>query len=1053
MDSVETGFLINKVLNKSNAKYTMILMTIFVFYVIIEHIFHLTKSVYAYNYSMDYGSYLKNVCGNKEFFEYETSRFQFADNANDIKIENDNNKNQYMTFILVISIIISLFISSVFTYLVYNTFINTSFIYNLAGLEKYACTESAATNSIKYIFTYMQCIVIQLFVDPIRISYSLIRKLLFDEILSPTMILKNLLFLLYLFIAYVVMAVVLVIMPVYIGLILNNGFDISPFNLKSEIYGGYIALFVLLILMRFLYFLFYNYFETDVSSYVLTEYFSDNVKKLYTTNKISGVIAYFVFLAIYIVMFFILGNIINLYKNNELGIESKDNAEDNININIRQNIFDGFMNSVLGYKEFNNFEVPNIFVKNMSGITFILFITICVIIGCLFMCNMLGMLPNIYKLLVYGIIVPLLILFIILFLTKNTTEYNTYFNKYIVVEPARLYKQYMNKIHTIFNKCIQRDYRDMNLASGYVCRNIGNAILLTLYSDVFAGLDKVNRNSVPVENAYIDMTPEFKYDKLCNNAVPFHFTNKQNKEYNIEYYLNGKDHNKNIMYTFNDCSAVNMDALSAIGRNMVKMFNSDNLKIIMKQIFEKFYVSETAVVKTTQPMQYIKQEIINKSENAKIDLQNYMKKLKKQIHQSISNVYNQRVYNNLNEYYIYYVEETKQYNKNNQLLTLMDIEVNQYNNKLDADLKPISQESIKTYDLIVNKIVDVYMDLIYAHLYVFAPIYTYVSLSNSDDNYRVYQNEYVQSMNKYLIETFDNINKELSYPIDKLKNDVLTKYVINNYNTMHMEQIYTKNVFDAIIHNANTVVSNKAIENDTKVYYKYLKDLLEIFENIKQLNKMFITYKQNDITFISLLSDSKNKIRMYMTNFNDYVERRKLQDSDVDPELFIKNINMIFRAEDARYHFSYLIYKISKETITQDAVIIDKNIYSMTNQMMRLSLIILNDIESMQNAINKYMTFDYSSSPEQSKTYKLQNQYKSNIEYYVDILKKNLNSLNNDYVYYSQSITIDTQITDEDMSIDLSRNITKEACETDKMIYLVLINYIIAILSVNLIMI
>jgi hypothetical protein len=1052
MDSAETSFIINKVLNKSNAKYAMIFMTIFVFYVIIEHIFHLTKSVYAYNYSIDYGTYLKNVCGSKEFFEYETSRFQFADNANNIKLDNDNNKNQYMTFILVISIIISLFISSIFTYLVYNTFINTSFIYNLAGLEKYVCVEST-NNSIKYIFAYMQCIFIQLFLDPIRISYALIRKLLFDDI-SPSMILKNLLFLLYLFIAYVVMGVVLVIMPVYIGLILNKDQDISPFNVRSEVYGSYIALFVVLFLMRFLYFIFYNYFETDVSSYVLTEYFSDNLKKLYTTNNISGVITYFVFLAIYIAVFFILGNIINLYKNNELGIKSEDKAEDNININIRQNIFDGFMNSVFGYKEFNNFVVPNIFLNNISGITFILFITICVIIGCLFMCNMLGMLPNIYKLLVYGIIIPLFILFIILFLTKTTTEYNTYFNKYIVMEPSRLYKQYMNKIHTIFNRYIQKDYKDMNLASGYVCRNIGNAILLTLYSDVFIGLDRVNKNSVPVENAFIDMTPEFIYDKQCNNAVPFQFTNKELNEYNIEYYLNGKEDKKHIMFTFNDCSVVNMQALSTIGRNMVKMFSSDNLKTIMKQIFEKFYVSETAVVQTTQPMQYIKQEIINKSENAKHDLRNYMNKLKKQIQQSIYNVHNQHVYNNANDNYIYFVEETKKFNKNNQLMTFMPVEVHHHNNKLDANLTQISQESIKAYDLIVNKIVEVYMDLIYAHLYVFAPIYTYVSLSNSDDNYRAYQNEYVRSMNKYMIETFNNINKELSYPVDKLKNDVLTKYIINNYNNMHTEQIYTKNVLDNIIPDEIDVVSNKEIENDVKVYYKYLKDTTEMFENIKKLNKMFLTNKQNDIAFISLLSDSKNKIQMYMTNFNDYVERRKLQDTDVDPGLFVKNINMIFRAEDSRYHFRYLIYKISNESITQDTVIIDKNIYNMTIEMMRLCLIVLNEIESMQNTINKYMTSDYMTSQDKpTKTYHLQNQYKSNIEYYVDILKKNLNSLNNDYVNYNQGISIYTKINDDDMSIDLSKNIAKEARETDKLIYLVLINYIIVIISLNLIMI
>ena len=1042
------NFRINKILNKDSAKYTMVLMMVFVFYVIIEHVLKLTKSVYAYNTSVDYGTHLKNVCG-KNYYEYETPRFQFADNEKDIKLENDNNTNQYTTFILVITIIISLFISAIFTYLVYNTFVNTSFLYKFVDLEKYVCA-SSSSNSIQYIWAYITCAFIQLFIDPFKIAYQLIRKLLIVDNLSLWF--KNLSFLIYILIAYVVTGVILVIMPIYIGLILNLGQDISPFSVYVSIYGWYIALFVILILMRFLYYLFYNEFESDVSSWVLTEYLSNNVKNLYTGNNITGVIGYFICLAVYIVVFFILGNVIRIYKNYQLDTKTREEHETDKynNVNIRQSVIDGFMNSIFGYREYNNFEVPNIFIKNLSGITFILFIIICVIISCIFVCNFLGMHPNVYKLLAYGIVIPFLVLFIILFLTKTTTEYNSYFNKYIVSEPIRLYKQYIMNMHTIFNTIVQNEYRDIDLSGGYVCRNIGNGILLTLYSDIFNGMDRVNKNSVPVEDDFIDMTPEFIYDKQCNSAVVFNFSDKNRVEYSIAYYLNGKQNKKNILHTYNDCSRVNMEALSCIGRNMVKMFDSDTLKAIIKQIFETFYVSETNVVKTEKPMQYIKQEIINKSDDAKVDLQNYTSKLKKQIHQSIYNIHNGSVYNNPNSKYIYYNEANKKFNKNNQLVDLMDIEIHHYNNKLDSNLSQVLDgNQIVSYNNIVNQIVDTYMDMLYYHLYVFAPIYTNTLLSNTDDNFRIYQQDYLRLMSKKMIETFDRINNQLSLSADKLRHDKITKYVINNYNNVWMDKIYTKNILDGIIPKTIEGITNVDIENDLKVYKKYLKDTIAIYENIKKLNDMFKTNGQRDIAFVSTLSDSQYNINICLTNFNDYVDRRKLQDSEVDPELFTKNINMIFRQENDRYDFDYIRFRMIDKVMKKELQLIDKNIYSMTVAMMALCKITLDDISAKQNIINDYMKKDMA-----VETVILQKTYTTNIDYYITVLNKNINSLNNDLVNYMQNnIFITNKLKDEDMSIDLSKNILKEAQDTDKLIYLVVINYIIAILSVNLIMI
>jgi hypothetical protein len=80
--------------------------------------------------------------------------------------------------------------------------------------------------------------------------------------------------------------------------------------------------------------------------------------------------------------------------------------------------------------------------------------------------------------------------------------------------------------------------------------------------------------------------------------------------------------------------------------------------------------------------------------------------------------------------------------------------------------------------------------------------------------------------------------------------------------------------------------------------------------------------------------------------------------------------------------------------------------------------------------------------------------YTDNIESYKSVLDRNINALNNDYLHHANNAKLKSNtVASDNLSMDMSRNVHKDACTTDKLIYLVLINYVISIILANLIMI
>lgn len=109
-------------------KILNITLNTIVFIIIFNQLITLTQFAYNYNFQYDYGNKLKDVC-TQENVEYETNRYQLNNNIKNIEI---NNYNHHI--ILILSIIFTVTISIIFTFIFYNEFCNMNknfMFYNL----------------------------------------------------------------------------------------------------------------------------------------------------------------------------------------------------------------------------------------------------------------------------------------------------------------------------------------------------------------------------------------------------------------------------------------------------------------------------------------------------------------------------------------------------------------------------------------------------------------------------------------------------------------------------------------------------------------------------------------------------------------------------------------------------------------------------------------------------------------------------------------------------------------------------------------------------------
>jgi len=1037
-----SNYIINKILNKNNAYYVMAIMFVFICYLIFEHLFHLTSLVIQYNAAVDYGKFMQKIC-QKEYFESETSRFELASTSESLKLSNDKNKTNYLTMILVIAIIVSLLISFIFTWLVFNTFLNRKFIFEILGkeddefLNKLNITDSFVQN-IKNLFMYVLYALYHVFLEWIRNIYILIKQLFITRV-NDASIFKNLMLFITIVIVYVIVYALMVLMPTYIGLKLSDQTDISPFNLDLNIYVPYIVLFAILVIFRFAYTIFRYTSEYDQVYDPLTEYFHTNVENLYTTNSTSGYIVYFTFLAIYICSFYILGNIINIYKRETSPFKytEKEDSKDTINVNIQTNIEDVFLNNVYGYKELSNYELQYIFLNNISGVSFTIFIILCAMVVVWIFCSVYGdgSRHNI-DLIKYGIIVPLMILLTVIVLTNTISEFNSLINKYVIEEPTKLYKEYLNIINKIFNQLLQIEYSDIdNLSSGFVCRNVGNAIILTLYSKLFKGVQNISRTG-EAGGTTIDLTPKFIYERSCDETMPVSFDKEA--AYKIKYYINSKTFKKNIFYKFHNCSSLNHRVLQTISDNIGEVLNYDDTIDVMQEINKQLYNS---VTKTNDPISYIKYEIIMKNDVYKQKLKDYTNTLKRQLHESIYNATSNRTYHT-REGIVYFDQTTKKFYKNNEVSDMNEDEVFDYNNKLSDELnEAIESHMLQKYANLVSDIANIYTELLCANLYVFTPIYIKsVDAPNFlNENIDAMLEDYVRLLIEHIDRTFSKINSTLSTSISKIKDKTLSKYIITNYNAVNVDKLYTKNMLEHITPNKSQIATSIEINKSAKQYNVFLTQLIQVYKILRDLHVDVRNGNFSNITFLSQLQDSKATLQKLITDFKKFENDKAFKD----------NINSFYRNTENQYTLSY--ETIDVDNMNEKKIVdVADNMYDVTTNMLRLCLTIVLEIEKIYNFFSKkiYSAADLD----------IKKAYMNNVDIYMNVVVKNINSMNNDHVNYENMAKYVVNVREFDyesseLNRDVSNNILANAKKTDSMVYILVLNYIISIILTNLIIV
>lgn len=1101
-------YMLNNILNDKSGYLITILVYIFLLYIIFEEIYTILKFNISYDSNFDYGRMLKSICNN-EFVEYETSRFQLNNNINNLIIYNDKyNRKKYIEFILVLTIIISIIISFIFTYLVYNALINNEWINNFLELDdELEQIDMGKYNKIQAIFVRIYSVftrfVYFFYNNFLNLGNKLVIKGLSESIF-------NLLLFIIIITAYIVVLGICVFIPLYITLKLTNTADISPFRFdistsfsdlkinnidkitfekidptQANNYGNinyitimYIIIFSFIILYKSLNIYYKDTTLESVSNNNLASYIIGNFNNLYTTNDSISYIIFFSYMALYIFMFYILGNVIYIYNkyNNEnndfnellnfnknLNDESKnikdfinkytrfnDDINNDIgNVNKRPNLFNTFMNKVIGFKEFNNYDVQNIYLNDLSGILFTIIIVAIVMIVIYYILSNFNLKTENSNLFRYGIIEPLIVLIIIIFIINITTTFNSYINNYLIYNPSALYKRYINDFNNIFTPIIKEEFKYSGKAYDKLCKNVANPILLVLYTSIFK-YNIYNNTDNDIEllkltssnnstTDLIDMTPEFTYIKDCNDNIQGSYNKLP--EYNIEYYLNNKKLNKNIFYDLNNCSIIKDDVFINIINNLL-IFDKNNINDILYSIKRDVYDNKSITDKTS----YIKNVILEKNENINI----VKNRLKKYLYNAIYNVnYNDipMTYNNDNPLKYGTTIETLFINNKLNISNLINQKYYTDDRFIPPEDKELFQRynEAKIYEDIINYVIEEYLNMICYNLYLLTPIiyelydgkYYNINKQLTDTPSIKLKQKYISDLNELFIKTFSEINDILS---NKYINEGggLTKYIISNYNAIYTDNIFTKNTFNEVI----LKKSDKDVLNDSEI------SLLSKIDNIlKLLNKnnddinniigKLNNNEYNGTTFVLSLTELYNNINYSNSTYN----------SLYNSEDIIKILNQIYNNNDNKYILKYNITYLDNNK--SDVIIIPNSMKDIILDAIKLQL---------QQYSYLYIIYQTKTKPEIGKI-DIDNIgiYKNNIDNYNNVLKTNILQLISNYdLYHSKKIIknneyLNSEITDidSDTYISITKNALKDANEVDKLIYIVVISYIILLIGTD----
>ena len=1004
-----------KNMNKNISLFAMIFLQVFIFYASIEHIIDLTKFTFKYNYAFDYGKFIRTLCLS-EYFESETERFQIVTNADDIKFSNTTNKNRYSLFILIISIFVCLYISMSFGIFVSSILINNDWIDKALGIEK---TVNHDENMFNQVLHAIQEVINRI----VAVFMKIFNKPSFQSILMT----------IFLIFVHIVVLLCFIIVPIYLGLKLGIDYDMSPLqqeeyqdtedeaphfngthgrikkrydrfqNVINTIHSNtelptsnsiaayvlYALFFATLILLRFGYNIQKN--EKYELLDMMSTYFSEN-KNIMTTNSMFGYALYFMYIGVFVCVFYILGNSINLFRKTQ---NEKENEEGTLYGNI------------YGYTEYNNFGGKHL-VKKPSGLMFTIMIILFVLIAIYLFIPFDISESDILR---YQIILPLSFLVIIMFVVANFTEYNTFANVEMIDKPCMLYKQYVGVINPIFNKILASEYKDKSESMpGYACKNVINSIYLTLYSHLFNKFNGM-KTSDEKNSRTLDMTPEIHYTESCQNSHPFQFHSQ--KEYKVSYYLQNKSLNKNIFYDNNKCSQINIGIVQQMQNNL-RIFGDNDIETNVVQNIRDLSVKNIDNVKLLLSEKYSK------------DVDAIKDKLSRVLYTNIRNVLNGNVALDSNKKLIHYDSSKSKFFSGNTEIELNDIEIFNHNNKLvsfdDINVQNTKDDEYKKYKIFVEEIVAEYMDVLVYHLYALA-------LSSSD------MSKYIELLSKGIQNSFDSVQKVMTSPIGK-HDSKLTKYIISNYNTLRGDNIYSNSFFQHIDQN----ISDK---NDT--INKSIKTLRTVIAQTKkiilELNTIILSFNENGTISTLQVFTKVNDIRDKINSVTNDLRITPKENEPVSKEvqIFINDINMIY-GTDINYITEYKYVDIKTEV--SKYIEINENMADMITKMFELCHTTCDEIIKMNELL-----------PLKEIDTEIVGKCKQNLKTFSTVMNTNIKNMGDNVDKYveekekkdSVRETIEQPTRAEAMMMGTNAKII------DKEIYMIYFNIVISIILSNLI--
>jgi competence protein ComGC len=757
------------------SKYVYIFMILFITGIAFYHLIDMTKFVYNYNTAFDYGKTLQNIC-KKEYFEYETNRFQIASAIDDIKFKYD--EKGFIIFIATITIIMGMLFTYEFTKILYRLLIK----HNAFGID------------INFSF--------------IKFFTALIRKLIENNYHWSYWVA-----IFYVIIAFITIIFIFVMLPLYFSLYFSIKEDISPFNTTNSYYGLYLTFFIIIIIARLA-------FMIDIIPYFNEGNFT-----------VASFLNFFVLFGFYIFIYHILGNFIKLH--NEL-IDNPDQFRyDNMS---DINSFASFYAGLLGYRDIDNY-------KRLSGTSFLIFI-ILIVLGVIYIAF-----QFITKLkaskedfgLLQMMMMICIILIIIIFVISNFISYNSVVNTYIIDKPSESYNQHISEINQTFNIALDTEYDEIEgHKQEYMCRNYGNAIINVLYSHLFKNIElKSINDTTSFQLKLLDITPEFVYDVDCDNVMSFAFNDyKSYPEYDVSYYLNAKQFKKSIFYYFDKCSNANLQIIIQLFTNIYGILDNISLQVRDKlHSDDKFDINNPNYKEIKDNLDILKSNITN------------------DILKAITNVGRGNPYYNDKEKISLIKnpkkEDIEKDDKLKKISTTELLESYNINNKI-KDITKISvdfSEMLYYRDYIYDRIAKVYIDMIIDFLKYYGKIcvkvyndnqqLTNIALSKNPDTYK----PHITAISNIIIRTFNKINENLSQPIYRLKNGKLTSYIIMNYNSIN-ETPYAKNMFyqEIISHQDNEPEYKE--KDKLKLLYSYFNTLQKDYDKILELYSLL---KENNI--------------------------------------------------------------------------------------------------------------------------------------------------------------------------------------------------------------